>query len=392
MGDVNVSQSLTEVAAAFKRPEREPSALDVVREFVGRFVYASDAELDVLTAWIAHTYVYEAYYASGRLAVMAPVKEAGKTTVLNMIVALGQNPIKTMNASAPSLFAIIDQEHPTLCFDEVDNMWGATGQSAKNRDQLGILNEGYTQDGYVLRSRNGKGYKYPVFVCAAFAGIGQLPETMASRCIPINMTPVPDNVTLEEYEPDLFRGEALRVAEMLKSWIKSRGAELDLQPPMPDGLRSRKRQIWKALIAIGDLDGVEWSARIRQAAREIALGVSRHAKISPAEELIRLVAEITEADEFMPAGDFVAQLKFQRDMEGKINWATWLDNTIVATRQLANMLRPYGIESVQKWVDNENRRGYQASDFHLWAQAQKDDALARATEDLAAAEEAVEAE
>src|SRR5579859_5245476 len=114
---------LGELAAAFKTPQ-EPSALDIVREFVGRFVYASDAELDVLTIWITHTYVYEAFYATPRLAVMAPTAEAGKTTVLSMISALGKDAIITMNASAPSLYAIIEQEHPTLCFDEADNMWG----------------------------------------------------------------------------------------------------------------------------------------------------------------------------------------------------------------------------------------------------------------------------
>jgi hypothetical protein len=365
--------NIDDLAAAFTpRKSSDPSALDVTREFVGRFVYASDAELDVLAAWIAHTYVFEAFYATPRLAVMAPIKEAGKTTVLNMIVALAKNPIKTMNASAASLFAIISQEHPTLCFDETDNMWGASGTSGRYREQLGILNEGYTQDGYVLRSRQGVGTKYPVFVAAAFAGIGQLPDTLRSRCIPINMKVVPDNVELEEYEPDMFRGESMRVAEMLGSWVTSRGPEIDLQPRMPEGFRSRKRQIWKALIAIGDLDGPLWGSRIRQAAREIGLNISRTAKISPAEELIKLVASFTESSAFIPTGELITQLKFQRDVENKIGWATWLDNPIVAARQIANMLKPYGIESGQQWLDGENRRCYSAADFHVWAQAKKD--------------------
>jgi hypothetical protein len=351
---------------------KEPCALDVVREFISRFVHASDAELDIITVWIAHTYVYEAFYATPRLAIMAPVKEAGKTTVLNMIAALGKDTIVTMNASAPALYAIIDQEHPTICFDESDNMWGQNGTGVgRFRDQLSILNSGYTQDGFVLRSRNGSGYRYPVFVCAAFAGIGKLPDTLASRSIPIHMRPVPDNVTIEDYEPDLFRGEATRVAEILQSWLAERGPELDLQPVMPDGLKSRRRQIWKGPIAIGDLAGPTWSSKIRQAAREVALGISRTSHVSPAEELIQLVASVTEQGTFLPTGDLINLLKIQRDHENRIGWAVWLDNPSVANRQIASMLRPYGIESQQRWLDGENRRGYSAGDFHMWTQTKK---------------------
>jgi len=349
----------------------EPSPLDLAREFVGRFIYASDAELDMLTVWIAHTYVFQAYYATPRLAVMAPMREAGKTTVLNMIAALGKNAIVTMNASAASLYAIIDQEQPTICFDETDNMWGTSGQSGRYREQLSILNNGYTQDGFVLRSRSGSAYRYPVFVCAAFAGIGNLPGTLASRSIPISMKPVPDSVDLEEYEPDLFRGEAARIAEVLQSWLAERGPELDLQPQMPEGLRSRRRQIMKVMIGIGDLAGPEWSKRIRQAAREIVLGISRTAKVSPAEEIINVVTGVTQQGVFLPTGDLIALLKIQRDHDSKLGWATWLDDPIIAARQLANILKPYGIESAQHWLDGENRRCYNTGDFHLWAQARK---------------------
>lgn len=351
----------------------EPCALDVVREFISRFVHASDAELDIITVWIAHTYVYEAGYATPRLAIMAPTKEAGKTTVLNMIAALGKDAIVTMNASAPALYAIIDQEHPTLCFDESDNMWGQNGTGVgRFRDQLSILNSGYTQDGFVLRSRNGSAYRYPVFVCAAFAGIGRLPDTLASRCIPIHMKPVPDNIMLEDYEPDLFRGEAARVAEILQGWLAERGPELDLQPVMPDGLKSRRRQIWKIMIGLGDLAGPKWSSKVRQAAREIALGITHTAHVSPAEDLIQLVASVTQQDAFLPTGDLINLLKIQRDHENRINWAVWLDNPILATRQIASMLRPYGIESQQRWLDGENRRGYSAGDFHMWTQTKRD--------------------
>jgi len=159
---------------------------------------------------------------------------------------------------------------------------------------------------------------------------------------------------------------------MLKSWVTARGPELDLQPIMPEGLKSRKKQIWKVIVSIGDLDGPKWSARLRNASREIALNISRTARISPAEELISLIASVAQPDVFMPTGDLVALLKFQRDHENKLGWMTWLDNPIVAARQIANILKPYGIESQQRWLDNENRRGYNIADFAMWAQAKQE--------------------
>jgi hypothetical protein len=365
------SEETVPIALVAKRIEElvDVSALDVVREFIGRFIWAGREELDALTVWIVHTYVYKAYPATPRLHVSADREDAGKSTVLNVARALSSNGIKTANASMPSIYTIIEQEHPTLFFDEADNMFTASGSSARRKDLIGILNDGYTDEGYVLRQVDRVAVKWPCFVVCAFAGIGRLPKTMESRSVRIRMKPKPSGVKLERWRKDDFAKEAQEVADYAKNWITSRGPELDPRPKIPEALGdNRAAEIWEALIGIGDLEGENWGRRIRAAALKLVCGISSIPKKTPAEDLIETVAKNTAESAFLPTGDLVSLLATLYHEDGSLPWATWLGDPIVASRQIASLLRPYGIESQQKWLDGENRRGYNMADFHMWTE------------------------
>jgi Protein of unknown function (DUF3631) len=343
---------------------RQPCPLDMVEEFCSRFVYASPAELDALAVWIAHTYVYAGYGYSPRLGVFAKSENSGKSTVLKMVLALANKPVKTMNASANAIYAIIAQQHPTLCLDESDNIFGKTGEGEKGRVLRGIANEGVEEDGVVLRMVGGAPTQFPVFGPMAFAGIGQLPKTMMTRCVLINLKPAPEGI-IQPYDKGLYVGEAAKVKEALQSWVTSRGAELNLYPDMPEGFYNRAGQIWRVMVGIGDAAGPAWGKRIRDAAMEIALGVTSETKLSPAEDILATVSDLTLESDFLPTSDLMKLLQ-QAKENGRIKWCDWVGEPMVGSKQLALLLRPYGIESQQKWLDGENRRGYYAADFHLW--------------------------
>jgi hypothetical protein len=355
-------------AADAQERQYQPCALDILREFVGRFIYADHEDLDALTLWIVHTYVFRAFYATPRLFATSDHEDCGKSTVLNVSKALCHNGVKTANASVPAIFAIIEQEAPTLFFDETDNMFGSTGNSTRRKDLMGILNDGYTAEGFVLRSVDRSAHRYPVFVAAGFAGIGRLPKTMESRAVIMHMKPKPKTVKLEKWRPDMYGDEAKKVADSLASWIKKRGPELNLRPRMPDELgENRASEIWEVLVSIGDLAGPEWGKRAREASLKNVLGITSVQKQSPSEELIEVVSLNTMPEDFLPSTDFIDMLAKLKRTEEVLSWAAWLDDPIVAARQLANMLRPYGIESKQNWFEGENRRGYFMADFHMWA-------------------------
>jgi hypothetical protein len=311
--------------------------------------------------------VYKAFYATPRIAFQSIGPDSGKSTALNVLKVLSADGVKTSNATSAAIFAIIAQRSPVLFFDEADNIFGATGNGNRNRDLRGILNDGYTEDGAVLRSRSGVATEFPVFCPAAFGGIGVLPKTTQSRCVIVKMKPAPELATIEEYEPDLYEKEGQAIGQALGAWAKSVAPEMDLQPVMPEGLRNRARQICKPLVALAEMAGPEWSVRTRNAIKQVVLGIGGIASEPPGEQLIKAVAERTQADEFMPTGDLIDLLRLARQHDGVLEWAVWLDDKVIAARQIAKILKPYGIESVQKWLDNENRRGYNMGDFHLWA-------------------------
>src|ERR1700677_2271637 len=356
-------------AADAEEARYKPCALDVVREFAARFVWMPDEELDAYAVWIAHTYIFRAMYATPRLRAAGESEDCGKSTLLKVACRLSYKGIRTAHASLPSVYTIIEQEAPTLFFDETDQ-WMATGGNSQRRKELeGILNDGYTEDGYVLRQVNGVTKKWPVWVCAAYAGIGRMNKTVESRCVIFNMKPKPSNIKLEEWDPREFGKEADAVAETLKSWITSRGPELDMRPNMPDALgQNRAKQIWRIMIAIGDLAGPEWGKRIRAAALKLVCGISAKPLRSPAEDFILCVAKNTTEEQFLPTGDFIQMLQIVQQNDSELHWASWLGDPITAARQIESLFRPYGIESEQKWLDDENRRGYNMGPFHMWAQ------------------------
>jgi hypothetical protein len=353
------------IPPGFTKPVVTP--LDEIYAFVSRFIYASEAELVAITLWIAHTYVYKLYFATPRLGVFAPGEDSGKTTVLRMLLALACNAVMTPNASAPSIYKIIEQEHPTLCFDEADGIWGKSGTGERGRVLRGILNEGAYQDGFVLRVVGNDVVRFPCFGPAAFAGIGKLPKTMMSRCVEVHLLQAPMTAEIDDYEPDLYRAEAKRIREGLREWLTDRGPELNLRPEMPHQMFNRQKQIARVLVALGDLASEEWGKRAREAVLELFCNITGKPHISTGMEFIQTVAAATQPDAKMPTGELIKMMATQRKLHGRCAWADWLEEPTVAPRKIAALLRPYGIETQQFWLNKENRRGYAAADFHMWA-------------------------
>jgi uncharacterized protein DUF3631 len=366
---LNELRSAPDALLASLQPKPRPvvTPLDEVVAFCSRFIYATKAEIDTIGGWILHTYVYNLYYMTPRLIVRAKDEDSGKSTVANISKALCRDGVITGNASTPAIFKLIAMRHPTIIFDEADNSFGAAGQGQQGREKRGIFNMGAYQEGSVLRVVDNVPTEFPCFGPAMFAGIGTLPKTMMSRGFDIELHQKPASAELEDWDPSLYGEEAKRIAALVEDWITSRGPELNPWPEMPKELNNRKCQKWRSLISIADGISFEWGQRMRAASLELECGISATSRLSTGEELINTVAELTLSSQKIPTGDLIVLLRQARDEQGKCKWATWLHDPILAARQLASILRPYEIGTHQFWIDGENRRGYLAADFHLWA-------------------------
>lgn len=87
--------------------------------------------------------------------------------------------------TAAALLRTVDHEKPTLLLDQLDAAFG--GEKEYKEALGGILNEGFRRGGN-FRKCEGKNHElrvFEVFCPKALAGIGRIPETIASRSIVI---------------------------------------------------------------------------------------------------------------------------------------------------------------------------------------------------------------
>ncbi len=166
------------------------SVLDRTETFLRRFVSLSDAQAVVITLWILHTHSFEVWDASTPyLAICSAEKQCGKTRLLEILELLVHNPWLTGRATAAALVRKIESEHPTLLLDETDSALRSGDEYAAAL--TGVLNNGYRK-GMAYTMCVGQGANittkdFHPYGPKAIAGIGQLPDTVADRAIPIRL-------------------------------------------------------------------------------------------------------------------------------------------------------------------------------------------------------------
>jgi Protein of unknown function (DUF3631) len=127
-------------------------------------------------------------------------------------------------------------------------------------------------------------------------------------------------------------------------------------PAVPEKIKSdRARDNWRSLLAIADLVGGSWPERARESAVFLTSG-----ETTQTSDALLLLGDlrdlfIARAEERIPSDDIVRTLK---DMQER-PWPTFDHGREITAKNVANLLRPFGIKSVQyRFADNSNRRGY----------------------------------
>jgi hypothetical protein len=239
--------------------------LDSCCAWVRRFVVLTVDQVNVLAAWILHTWAIQAAEFTPYLHITAPEKGCGKTRLLEALEAVVYSPCKTGGMSAAALLRTVDAERPTILLDEVDAAFG--GDKEFSEALRGILNEGFRRGGN-YRKCVGKGHElrtFQVFGAKALAGIGKIPDTVSSRSIVIEMRRRSAAEKVERFRLREVRKAVLPLVTVLEAWAKS-GAVPTLEtarPSFPDELTDRQQDITEPLLAIADLADGEWPSKIR---------------------------------------------------------------------------------------------------------------------------------
>jgi putative DNA primase/helicase len=98
------------------------NALDLVLYLLKEHVAVSDEERIVIAAWILHTYVFDRFAVTPRLALLSPVRECGKTTLIELIEQLVAGPFRTDNVTPAPIYHTLATRRAVMLLDEADNL------------------------------------------------------------------------------------------------------------------------------------------------------------------------------------------------------------------------------------------------------------------------------
>ena len=183
----------------------------------------TDADLDLLTLWAAHTHLVAETYTTPRLQIDSPIPESGKTTCLEHLQRLSMRSVQMASLASPALLTrMLDAEQRTILIDEADRSLNPEKEGIA--ELLAVINSGYKRGATRPVLVPGKGGKWevremPTFAAVALAGNSpNLPEDTRSRIIRVLLL-LPDlNGTVAESDWELIEADAAALHDALAAW------------------------------------------------------------------------------------------------------------------------------------------------------------------------------
>jgi len=359
---------MTEVTAVTEVTDFQHEAgatLDAVQTFLERFIsYPSPETATAHTLWIAHAHLVDAFENSPRLAFLSPEPGSGKSRCMELTEALVPRPVLSVNSTVAYVFRKISDEAglPTLLMDEIDAVF-SKGKGDGNEDLRGLLNSGYrkgaTAGRAAIRGKEIVTEEWPSFCAVALAGLNQLPDTLMTRSIVVNMKRRRHGQVVEPFRRRVNAPEALELYTQLETFANHvRPTITDAWPELPEGIEDRDADIWEPILAIADAAGDHWPAT----AREAAVAMVADAQKKPATLGIKLLADIRTA---MGENDRISSMDLLSALHG-METAPWgnIKGEPIDSRFLARSLAKYEIPTNNTVkIDGRAVKGYQRSHF-----------------------------
>jgi putative DNA primase/helicase len=329
---------------------------DIEKEF-RRYIVLPEGAGEALALWTLHAWTADAGDISPFLVLVSPTKRCGKTNVLIILLYLTPRSELASNISASALFRYVEEVRPTLLIDEADTF-------VKDNEELrGILNSGHTKTAaHVIRNVEVHGEHKPrrfsTWAPKAIATIRALADTLEDRAIVVQLQRKPKTasvVRLRKRDSEKFailRQQAAR-------WSQDNFAKLtDPEPDIPEALNDRAADNWRPLLAIADIAGGAWSKRARDAA--CLLSGEGHDSTSVNVELLADIRLAFGETDVIRSADLVGKLITDPERP----WAEWRHGKPITQKQLASLLRPFGIisETVHP-VGQSDAKGYKRAKF-----------------------------
>jgi putative DNA primase/helicase len=330
---------------------------DLVNHFKRRVILPDGAAL-TLALWTISTYSFDSFNVHPVLAAVSPEKRCGKTVLLEALAVVVRKPLATSNVTPAAVFRVVEEHSPTLLIDEGDTF------VTENEELRGILNSGHRKSSaFVLRTVGDKleVRQFRTWAPKVIALIGNLPDTLQDRSIEIKLRRKDSTETVERIRYESLFSEMESIRRKLMRWAVDSSERLSrMDPKIPIGLHDRAADNWRGLLAIAELASGDWLEQARNAALVLSGTTDDDGGSSVRTQLLsdlRNLFLIRSAGS-IPSEDVCQALKEMEDRP----WPEWKNGKPITPRQLARLLKPFGIEPRQTRNGSVNVRGYSVED------------------------------
>ena len=362
----------TEDDADNERAAAELAALlDLILAFLCAYIVFPSRDAAIVCAlWVAHTWPFRSFDCTPYLHIFSPVKMCGKSRVLECLKLVCRAPWYTIQPTEAVLFRKIQAHCPTLLLDEIDTVFTKGATDPNKEGTRAVLNAGYERGATVPRCQ-GPHHElkdFAVFCPKAIAGLGNLPDTVASRSIKILLSRRKRGQKVQKLRKREAQKAAVPIIEGLKAW-SSRPDVLralrDARPSFPSGLSDRGEDIAEPLLAIAEMARGEWIQWARKALSKLmAPGATDEEEIEI--QLLLAIREIFQTGNTHISSDDLLKALVRR--QGEPFGALWGKNIADGNidgpaRKLAKLLKDFGIVPRPIREGGEISRGYPLEAF-----------------------------
>ena len=331
--------------------------LNEMAETFSRYCALPEGAKEILALWCAYTHGFEAFQCSPRLYVTSPEKGCGETTLRDVIALFVPRSLPTENVSVAVLFRLVEKYKPVVLADECD-AW-----LRDNEELRGLLNAGHRRGGMVYRCE-GEGNEVrgfhvfaPVVLCGISKNNTKLPETLLDRSIIIRLDRAAKGELQARFNSDRVEKETEMCRKIARFIADNKARYKTCDPVLPEGVYNRLADNWRPLFAVAEIAAGEWPARAEAAFRSLV----RTGDIDAQSLGVTLLSDIREVfdGEEMLSRRLIERLSAREESP----WKCYDHGKEITMRQLANLLKPYGVHPRDVRLSGEHGRGYRLADF-----------------------------
>lgn len=284
--------------------------------------------------------------------------ESGKTTTIGVISFLMPKCIATVSISEAAIFRSIHRWQPSFAIDEFDDVLASAD---KNKNALKeVINSGHTRGITVVRCLEPDyiPHNFSTFAPKAIGMVGRkLPPATLSRCIFVELRRRKKDERFEKFK-HVDDDELAALRRRLFRWsIDNEDTLRNAEPSVPE-LLNRRSDNWWVQFAIADLAGADWGDKTRAAAAKIETGSDSRTASVRALAALKTVFDDTE-DDVIGSEDVIQKITADQDLD----WVEWKNGKPITQKQLANLLKRYGITPERVWIGGRRIRGYLRAHF-----------------------------